>query len=145
MYPLNPPPPVVFSRQFQPYIRIISIFQNQRNPNSPSASASASASALNPFQFPMASRALIEYDRKRLENISRNDEMMAALKLQSKASELSAASKRQRSLSNFSYWFLYPTSFFLCFVCDLFVIPLPELKPNRKWFIRRPNLKSRLR
>ncbi|XP_022987507.1 WD repeat-containing protein 76 [Cucurbita maxima] len=44
----------------------------------------------------MASQALTEYERKRLENIRRNDEMMAALKLQSKASELSAASKRQR-------------------------------------------------
>ncbi|XP_038878375.1 WD repeat-containing protein 76 [Benincasa hispida] len=44
----------------------------------------------------MAAQALTEYERQRLENIRRNDEMMAALKLQSKASELSAASKRQR-------------------------------------------------
>lgn len=44
----------------------------------------------------MASQALTDYERQRLENIRRNDEMMAALKLQSKASELSAASKRQR-------------------------------------------------
>ncbi|KAA0050027.1 WD repeat-containing protein 76 isoform X1 [Cucumis melo var. makuwa] len=47
----------------------------------------------------MASQALTDYERQRLENIRRNDEMMAALKLQSKASELSAASKRQRYLS----------------------------------------------
>ena len=71
----------------------------------------------------MASQALTEYERKRLENIRRNDEMMAALKLQSKASELSAASKRQRSLSNSFYWFLYPTSVFLCFVCDSLLYP----------------------
>ncbi|XP_022135022.1 WD repeat-containing protein 76 isoform X2 [Momordica charantia] len=44
----------------------------------------------------MASQALTDYERKRLDNIRRNDEMMAALKLQSKASELSAASKRPR-------------------------------------------------
>ncbi|XP_031742844.1 DNA damage-binding protein CMR1 isoform X2 [Cucumis sativus] len=44
----------------------------------------------------MASQALTDYERQRLENIRRNDEMLAALKLQSKASELSAASKRQR-------------------------------------------------
>ncbi|KAH7569161.1 hypothetical protein JRO89_XS06G0115400 [Xanthoceras sorbifolium] len=44
----------------------------------------------------MASEKLTEYERKRLENIKRNDEMLAALKIQSKASDLSAASKRQR-------------------------------------------------
>ena len=44
----------------------------------------------------MASQKLTEYERKRLENIRRNDEMMAALKIHSKATELSAAAKRQR-------------------------------------------------
>ncbi|PON37196.1 Guanine nucleotide-binding protein, beta subunit [Trema orientale] len=46
----------------------------------------------------MAPKKLNEYERKRLENIRRNDEMMASLKLQSMATRLSAASiKRQRS------------------------------------------------
>ncbi|XP_037493095.1 WD repeat-containing protein 76 isoform X2 [Jatropha curcas] len=44
----------------------------------------------------MAPQKLTEYERKRLENIRRNDEMMAALKIHSKASQLSAATKRQR-------------------------------------------------
>ncbi|KAF7846943.1 hypothetical protein BT93_L3550 [Corymbia citriodora subsp. variegata] len=44
----------------------------------------------------MATQKLTEYERKRLENIKRNDEMMAALKLQSKAAQLSASSKRQK-------------------------------------------------
>ncbi|KAJ4709647.1 WD repeat-containing protein 76-like [Melia azedarach] len=44
----------------------------------------------------MAPEKLSEYERKRLENIKRNDEMLAALKIQSKAADLSAASKRQR-------------------------------------------------
>nr|POE90425.1 hypothetical protein CFP56_66053 [Quercus suber] len=45
-----------------------------------------------------SSQKLTEYERKRLENIRRNDEMMAALKIHSKATELSASSsaKRQR-------------------------------------------------
>lgn len=49
---------------------------------------------------PMASsQKLTEYERKRLDNIRSNDEMMAALKVHSKATELStASSKRQRSL-----------------------------------------------
>lgn len=37
-----------------------------------------------------------EYERKRLENIRRNDEMMAALKVHAKAYLLSAATKRRR-------------------------------------------------
>lgn len=46
-----------------------------------------------------SSQKLTEYERKRLDNIRRNDEMMAALKVHSKATELStASSKRQRSL-----------------------------------------------
>ncbi|KAF5182536.1 Dna damage-binding protein cmr1 [Thalictrum thalictroides] len=44
----------------------------------------------------MASQPLTEYERKRLENIKRNAEMMASLKLQSKALELSSATKRDR-------------------------------------------------
>ncbi|OMO90957.1 hypothetical protein COLO4_18749 [Corchorus olitorius] len=43
----------------------------------------------------MASQKLTEYERKRLENIKRNEEMMAALKVQSKAASLAAISKRQ--------------------------------------------------
>ncbi|KAK6236890.1 hypothetical protein SCA6_012227 [Theobroma cacao] len=45
----------------------------------------------------MASQNLTEYERKRLENIKRNDEMMAALKIHSKAATLSATAKRQRA------------------------------------------------
>ncbi|GAB4828175.1 hypothetical protein Ancab_035092 [Ancistrocladus abbreviatus] len=44
----------------------------------------------------MATQSLTEYERRRLENIRRNDEMMASLKIHSRLSELSAASKRQR-------------------------------------------------
>ncbi|KAL2338484.1 hypothetical protein Fmac_012930 [Flemingia macrophylla] len=43
----------------------------------------------------MAPQKITEYERKRLENIRRNDEMMAALKLHSKATQLSNF-KRQR-------------------------------------------------
>lgn len=43
-----------------------------------------------------SSQKLTEYERKRLENIRRNDQMMAALKIHSKATELSASSKRER-------------------------------------------------
>ncbi|CAN1328149.1 WD repeat-containing protein 76 [Linum perenne] len=39
---------------------------------------------------------MTEYERQRLENIRRNDEMMAALKVHSKASQLSSSSKRHR-------------------------------------------------
>ncbi|XP_065850408.1 uncharacterized protein [Euphorbia lathyris] len=44
----------------------------------------------------MAPKKLSEYERKRLENIRRNDEVMAALKICSKVSQLSAAIKPQR-------------------------------------------------
>ncbi|XP_021899375.1 WD repeat-containing protein 76 [Carica papaya] len=44
----------------------------------------------------MALEKLTEYERKRLENIKRNDEMMAALRIHSKAAELSAATNRKR-------------------------------------------------
>ncbi|XP_068648816.1 uncharacterized protein [Aristolochia californica] len=44
----------------------------------------------------MATPALTHYERKRLENIRRNGEMMAALKLHHKANELSSAAKRSR-------------------------------------------------
>ncbi|GMJ15882.1 DROUGHT SENSITIVE 1 [Hibiscus trionum] len=45
----------------------------------------------------MASQKLTEYERKRLENIKRNEEMVAALKIHSTAATLSAATKRQRT------------------------------------------------
>ncbi|GFS41631.1 similar to DROUGHT SENSITIVE 1 [Actinidia rufa] len=45
----------------------------------------------------MAPKKLTEYERRRLENIKRNEEMLASLKIQSKANDLSAATKRQSS------------------------------------------------
>ncbi|XP_022731506.1 WD repeat-containing protein 76-like isoform X2 [Durio zibethinus] len=45
----------------------------------------------------MASQNLTEYERRRLENIKRNAEMVAALKIHSKATALSATTKRQRA------------------------------------------------
>ncbi|KAL5698813.1 hypothetical protein ACHQM5_029800 [Ranunculus cassubicifolius] len=45
----------------------------------------------------MAFQRVTEYERKRLENIKRNEQMMASLKLQSKANELQSESKRQRT------------------------------------------------
>ncbi|KAJ7955596.1 WD repeat-containing protein 76 [Quillaja saponaria] len=47
----------------------------------------------------MAPQELTEYERKRLENIRRNDEMMAALKIHSKVNQLSAETKRQRDVT----------------------------------------------
>lgn len=44
-----------------------------------------------------------EYERKRLENIRRNDEMLAALNVRAKASLLTAATKRPREESTKSY------------------------------------------
>ncbi|KAH1117803.1 hypothetical protein GLYMA_17G103900v4 [Glycine max] len=44
----------------------------------------------------MAPQKLNDYERKRLENIRRNDEMMAALKLHSKATQLSNFKRSQR-------------------------------------------------
>ncbi|KAH0920487.1 hypothetical protein HID58_028147 [Brassica napus] len=44
-----------------------------------------------------------EYERKRLENIRRNDEMLAALNVRAKASILTAATKRPRDDSTKSY------------------------------------------
>ncbi|OMO90982.1 WD repeat-containing protein 76-like protein [Corchorus olitorius] len=49
----------------------------------------------------MASQKLTEYERKRLENINRNEEMMAALKVQSKVASLAAISKRQSTKINY--------------------------------------------
>ncbi|KAG6676624.1 hypothetical protein I3842_15G161200 [Carya illinoinensis] len=43
-----------------------------------------------------SSQQLTEYELKRLDNIRRNDQLMASLKIHSKVAELSAASKRQR-------------------------------------------------
>ncbi|KAK5825155.1 WD repeat-containing 76 [Gossypium arboreum] len=45
----------------------------------------------------MVSQKLTEYERKRLENIKRNAEMVAALNIRSKAAILSAATKRQKT------------------------------------------------
>lgn len=45
----------------------------------------------------MADHEITEYERKRLENIKRNDEMLAALKIQSRINDLSTVNKRQRS------------------------------------------------
>ena len=61
---------------------------------------------------PMASsQKLTEYERRRLENIRRNEEIMAALRIYSKATQLfSTSSKRQRSLSQFHF----PWKYFLC-------------------------------
>ncbi|KVH88727.1 WD repeat-containing protein 76 [Cynara cardunculus var. scolymus] len=44
----------------------------------------------------MAPQRLTEYERKRLENIKRNDELLASLKIHSKLADLSASAKRQR-------------------------------------------------
>ncbi|KAF6147403.1 hypothetical protein GIB67_016760 [Kingdonia uniflora] len=44
----------------------------------------------------MAPQTLTEYERKRLENMKRNEAMIASLKLQSRADELSSAIKRPR-------------------------------------------------
>ncbi|XP_073147166.1 uncharacterized protein [Henckelia pumila] len=43
-------------------------------------------------------KRMTEYERRRLENIKRNGEMLAALKIHSRVNELSAAAKRQRAL-----------------------------------------------
>ncbi|BBH08578.1 DROUGHT SENSITIVE 1 [Prunus dulcis] len=45
----------------------------------------------------MASPELTDYERKRLENIRRNDQMMASLKLHSIAAQVSASTKRPRA------------------------------------------------
>ena len=84
-----------------PRIYIFSTFDTPKFQIEP-LSLSLSLSQALSFDSPMASsQKLTEYERKRLENIRRNDEMMAALKIHSKATELSASSsaKRQRSLS----------------------------------------------
>ncbi|XP_004288751.1 PREDICTED: WD repeat-containing protein 76 [Fragaria vesca subsp. vesca] len=44
----------------------------------------------------MATQKITDYERKRLENIRRNEELMASLKLQSMATQLSASTKRPR-------------------------------------------------
>ena len=82
-----------------PRIYIFSTFDTPKFQIEP---LSLSLSQALSFDSPMASsQKLTEYERKRLENIRRNDEMMAALKIHSKATELSASSsaKRQRSFS----------------------------------------------
>ncbi|KAL2549026.1 WD repeat-containing protein 76-like protein [Forsythia ovata] len=45
----------------------------------------------------MTDQKITEYERKRLENIKRNNEMLSVLKIQSRISYLSAFNKRQRS------------------------------------------------
>ncbi|XP_060204239.1 uncharacterized protein LOC132632356 [Lycium barbarum] len=47
----------------------------------------------------MASEKLTEYERRRIENIKRNEEMLASLKIQSRVSQLSAVTKRPRAQS----------------------------------------------
>lgn len=49
----------------------------------------------------MASDKVTEYERKRLENIKRNSEMMASLKIHSHALNLAASSKRLRFVISF--------------------------------------------
>ncbi|KAI3782013.1 hypothetical protein L2E82_12044 [Cichorium intybus] len=44
----------------------------------------------------MESQRITEYERKRLENIKRNDELLASLKIHSKLADLSASTKRHR-------------------------------------------------
>ncbi|XP_071701354.1 uncharacterized protein [Rutidosis leptorrhynchoides] len=44
----------------------------------------------------MATKRLTDYERKRLENIKRNEELLASLNIKSKLSDLSASSKRHR-------------------------------------------------
>jgi hypothetical protein len=55
----------------------------------------------------MAPPKLTDYERKRLENIRRNNEMMAALKVQSKAAQLSNHTKYSFSLFFFNYLFIF--------------------------------------
>ncbi|KAI3811281.1 hypothetical protein L1987_21002 [Smallanthus sonchifolius] len=45
----------------------------------------------------MATQRLTEYERKRIENIKRNDELLASLNIKSKLAYLSASAKRQRA------------------------------------------------
>jgi hypothetical protein len=51
----------------------------------------------------MAPPKLTDYERKRLENIRRNNEMMAALKVRSKAAQLSNHTKYSSSLFIFIF------------------------------------------
>ncbi|KAI7757402.1 hypothetical protein M8C21_007154 [Ambrosia artemisiifolia] len=44
-----------------------------------------------------SSQKMTDYERKRLENIKRNDELLASLKIKSKLADLSASSKRPRA------------------------------------------------
>ncbi|CAM8925532.1 unnamed protein product [Rhodiola kirilowii] len=44
----------------------------------------------------MATKTMTEYERKRLENIRRNEEMMSALRIQSKVSQLAAATQQKK-------------------------------------------------
>jgi len=55
----------------------------------------------------MAPQKLTEYERKRLENIRRNNEMMAALKVHSKATELSIRPKYSFSSLFLSFSLLF--------------------------------------
>jgi hypothetical protein len=60
----------------------------------------------------MAPPKLTDYERKRLENIRRNNEMMAALKVQSKAAQLSNHTKYSSSLFLFYFFFIFFLSFY---------------------------------
>ncbi|KAK9055152.1 hypothetical protein SSX86_026234 [Deinandra increscens subsp. villosa] len=46
----------------------------------------------------MATQRLTDYERKRIENIKRNEDLLASLNIKSKLSDLSASAKRHRSL-----------------------------------------------
>jgi hypothetical protein len=60
----------------------------------------------------MAPPKLTDYERKRLENIRRNNEMMAALKVRSKAAQLSNHTKYSSSLFILFYFFKIFLSFY---------------------------------
>lgn len=77
----------------------------------------------------MAPQKLTDYERKRLDNIRRNDQMMAALKLHSKASQLS---KPPRSSSSSSFSLSIVATFLFIFVILTFIVFLLLLgfQPN---------------
>ncbi|KAL8236950.1 hypothetical protein R6Q59_018031 [Mikania micrantha] len=56
----------------------------------------------------MATRRLTDYERKRIENIKRNDELLASLNIKSKLSDLSASAKRHRTESSLKSYKVSP-------------------------------------
>ncbi|MED6180833.1 hypothetical protein PIB30_013916 [Stylosanthes scabra] len=75
------------TRGIQPDSKGLEPKQHNQNPIPNKSKAKSLTSTL--FHPSMAPQKLNDYERQRLENIRRNDEMMAALKLHSKASSLS--------------------------------------------------------